>query len=379
MVLFLQNIFAPLFCIRLLSGVLLGQPVESNIPSIESSDLRDLQQVARAGSSDSLRALAHHRMALLLMRESPDSAFFYAKQACQGAERINDPVLIGNVKLTLATLAERKGDVKYALQLSREAYLWGEKGKSLPLMALAQRNMGGLYLNMDSPFDAILSCKKSALLFEQQGDTANAAAEYVHVAGMYADELKDSNDGVPFLHHNCALMEGAPNHDPSLMLATTYLHLGTICQRQDSYTVAIGWLLKSLQMFRILGNKANAIRVYPPLVAAYIGQKEYDRAITYAESAIQVGRELADEKAILAHILQKAEAHCLKGEPQKALADLEEAEPLAASSPDKKYLMRVYGAYAATYQLLHKPVRAKEYESKAAAIAQAPALPATPE
>jgi len=357
----MKNIHAFIGCLILLASLSWAQG-----SSLKGKDIPALSALLRESPSDTMRAAIFVRFSYLMARNAPDSAVYYAQKGFDLAEKIQAHSLAANAKLCLGIVERRRGNNSAALLLNEEAYIWGKKARDLSLQAIAQGNIGNIYCDKGDFMNALKGYQESSLIFEALKDTANAAAGYINIAALMADNLKDFDGAIGVLQKNIALMEQTHDFNPSMLLALTYLNLGELNHRKGENETGIGWMLKSLQMYRAIGDKAGMADLYPTLVRAYIGKKEYERALHYADLGIQTATELDYRDGIIENSLCKSEVLRLWKEPEKALEILQYAEKIANEGDHTVYLTEIYQEYALVYKDLHQRKLAKSFAQKAA-------------
>lgn len=354
--------------IALMYAICIALPaVWAQKPLREMKSPEEVKQLIQTTPSDTLRAMACSRLAYMLMRNAPDSSDVYAQKAIGLAQKFGLHEIQGNANLYMGIVASRRGDAERALALNLEAYAYGQKSNVLALQAMAQGNIANIYYDKGDFQSALKGYRESAEIFETLKDTADAATGYINIASLQVDNLGEYDPAIETLRKSLALLENTQNYNPSLLLALTYLNFGLVYQKKQEPELSLGWLLKSLQMYRAIGDKSGTVDVYPALIEAYITKKEYDRALTYAEMAIKTAQEVEYEDGVFENTLAKASALRLKKDFPAALQTLQAIESDVEKSDKKVYMKSMYDEFGLVYKGLHKRKFAKQYSQKAAA------------
>lgn len=347
---------------------LLSVPLLWAQPFANVKDPVELQRLASTTTNDSIRATAWARLSFLYIRNKPDSAIYYARHAISVATPLKMYDAAGSAHLYLGVVHRRTGNMDSALWYNLRAYELGQQANDLRLQSMAQGNIGLIYKAKNEFERAIEALLASERISEILKDTANAATTNINIAATYADQLNNLDSAEAILRRNLVLLENNAHFNPSLPLAISYLALGMGSKRHNEFSVSIGWLLKSLQMFRALGDKAGSTEVYHTLIEAYIDKGSLDQAMKYCETAIATATELQYQEGIFDNMLYKAQILRLDKQAAAALSTLDAIAQSIEDSQQSRFQLRLYREYARVHKSLHHRKIAKYYEQKYIAL-----------
>jgi CHAT domain-containing protein/Tfp pilus assembly protein PilF len=281
-----------------------------------------------------------------LMIGNEEESLNCLREALSLFRAIGDPASEAQVFFNLGSNYVRMGDYATALINLEQAIDLAEPLGIDPILVHALSTCGAIYSN--------------------QGKHEQAAAHLERALqrlGSYSEEK----------YPDLITMQGSRDLELSILE-----NLTAVYSREKEYSKAILYCRRALEKQRVAGDQEGVVRLarslsllYFELSEAYLETKETERAVEFAENAVQLFRQGFGSNADLARSLgQLARAYYLHGDINSALSTYEEALHTARFIPDPELHLRLKGNLGILYRDLNQYTRALKYSDEALQLAQ---------
>ncbi len=266
-------------------------------------DVDSLQTQLELVKTDSEKAAIYIDLIEQFRRTNISRANFFAGEAQQLTEHIDDLFVKAKLNLTLGTLQFHEGNYR----LAADYYL------------------------------------RSRNYFELHADTSTYFSSIVNNnLGLVYERLGASQKAEPFFHEAIQLLKSAEDGVNLEMLAKLYLNLGASLRGQGKAEDALASYEKSASISRtndfhlLLANNLHNIGNH------YVTLGDYDKAFEYLNDALKIKREQGQLFTLPTTLLILGHCYLQRGEESKAFECLKEAQQISESLGMKYEMRAIY-------------------------------------
>ncbi len=285
-----------------------------------------------ASGIDSKKLIQLYDQAEELMHDSPDEAIKTLKIILDNTSNSeNEAIRAKALKLM--------GIVHYYKQNYRQAQEYFELALQLYRKLDDQEGIGAIMNN-------------SGLIFETQGDFANALKRYNEASVIFSKLEKSkeklaisiSNIGntyytlgrfdkaLDYLSQALKISEGLSD---SLGMAPTYNNIGNIYLSMNEFNTAIGYYFKAEKIHRKFNEKRKLSTVYNNIGEAYLGLNKISEAIKYNQLSLEIASKNQDNEGVIASLINISDIYIKNENYEGAQGKLREALRLSNINKDK--------------------------------------------
>jgi len=128
--------------------------------------------------------------------------------------------------------------------------------------------------------------------------------------------------------------------------------MGTVYQTQGKHDLALEQHLRSLELFRSIGNKLSEARALNDIGALYQATGELEKAFDYHLEALRLRQEAGNQQAETTSLINLGRLYNQKQDPERALPHLHRALTLTVAMSARPKIYQVHEALAQSYALL---------------------------
>lgn len=213
----------------------------------------------------------------------------------------------------LALSYQGMSDFSSALKTNEKAL---SLSKSYELNDTIYHNISALMLQMGQLDEAEKYAKKALHIREKRNISQKTAQSHILLAQIYlaASKYKQARRDANFAIH---LLDNDSRHAKTLSQA--YLTLAAVLKKQHYEDEAIEYLLLALKQLDCKSNSGFLINTYQLLSRAYLKHENPNKALYYAEIAIEKSQQSKNQQALANSYLIQAEIDEFNGDFKAAL------------------------------------------------------------
>lgn len=259
---------------------------------------------------------------------------------------------LGNYNRLQGAMHMRKGMFEEALAFDQAAITAFTKSGKLRLVGQVHHNMGWLYKTMGESQNVAaytrqgLEHMQQAIAINQRLNSLQDLADnYVNLGILYED-LGEFKQGRECFFKALALGEQANiNPDENRVI---YNNLGRNFNAEGEYQQAIAYLNKSLPINLKLDRSSSLAHNYRNLATAYLGLKQSDKALLYAEKAlfeVKRSKEVPLSRSVYGVLSKAYEAAGQYDKAYKSVLEQKRIEDTLMSLEKTRTITQLQGKY----------------------------------
>jgi signal transduction histidine kinase len=259
---------------------------------------------------DTLNSLAHAFYGI-----NADSAFFYARNAINFAERTGYGRGESEGFRMLGNTYEMRGDYARMLDSYYRSLKVADSIGDNRLIAKANYNISLFYKQEGDYEEAQQIMEKVRESFRKGGDSAQS---YLVLADL-SDLAYRRRQYIPALRLGEEAMEAATRMKDEQAVATYNNAIGRILAAQGNFSGALSHYQRSLAFYLESDEKLGLTSTTNLLAQVYLSQKDYPEALRYAEQSLGLSRQLHRKQEIHEAAKVLADIYEAKGDDRRAL------------------------------------------------------------
>lgn len=222
-----------------------------------------------------------------------DSAAYYYKQAGELSGKLNYTKGILSYYSNYTYILNQKGQVSNGLELNKEALAFARKKGTDQNQADCLFNVGSSYNNLGNFDKALQYYLEAARIFERLNDKRTLVTVYDNIGGVYTNS-KQYNKALDY--HNKAYREALELEDNN-GLAKVLINKGITEHLLRKNELAQNDLEYGLNLSISIHEPYLQSIAYKTLAEIFIQQNRFQKALTYARKAYQLGLEIKSNYA----------------------------------------------------------------------------------
>ena len=226
--------------------------------------------------------------------QTPDSAIYYATQAKEISERINDPKYLARAYRELGWDYYVKGDYPLALELYFHALEINERNNDQKGIASTLGNIGIVFFSQGDYPKALEYYFKVLKAFQKLGNKSGVAINLGNIGLVY----RNQGDYPKALEYYFKALKMDEELGRKSGMAVDIGNIGLVYSNQGDYPKALVYYFKALKMDEELGNKNGIARHLGNIGVVYSDQGDYPKALEYYFKALAIDEELGKKKGI---------------------------------------------------------------------------------
>lgn len=236
------------------------------------------------------------------------------------------------------------GSNREALYQLYKALTIAEKIDKKEVRAHILHNLGMVYHYQQKSKEAIDYYKRSRLAYEAMGDTTKTTFIVGNIAHLY---LQNKQDKQAEIYYTLSL-QLARQYKNNKAIGNALISLGNFNSNHNHEHAAIVYYLQAKKILEQIGEKTEYLRLLTNLVTSYLKQKQYKKALHYAQLNYQLASEqrqiyyISTSSKLLSNLYEKM------GKPQLALdyyKKFSHAQDSLYSTSNKEELIRLKERY----------------------------------
>lgn len=289
--------------------------------SSNAFELDSLMIALATAESDSLKARASLAIGDYYENRDINKSIEWGKKALNFAKQTNDQKFIAKSYNYLSYYYYKKGDTHEQIKLYLKAYDIAERNSFYEMQGGLASNIGSAYTKLNDSIQAISWLNKSIELKRKYSTREKLAYSISNLGSFYFDN-EDFDQALKYFREALAIQKEENN------LESIALNLGNIgdCYMElmqfDSANVMLN---EALTIYKKLGDSFSVARTYIDNSWMYTNQKMFQMAFTYADSALQISREMSFRGTEQDALYLMAENSLSLGEKDKAYELLKES------------------------------------------------------
>ena len=249
---------------------------------------------------------------------SPNDIILYSDSALQVAERNNNPRWIALSHLYRGDGFRLRGDLTNAIECYLLSAKYYQNGYDDIGLGSAYVNLGGVYLGQDNFELSRYYYSKAILIFRTQSDSLRLATTLLNKGELFRNFMGWDSAVVHF-NESRQIFDRLKHIAGS---AYNLGNLGMVYKDQNKLLIAEKNLNDAIRNCKILGDHYPISAYQIALSEIYEKRNEFDLAIAYADSALQLGIQEGLKEQIRDASLQLSKLHKTKGDSEKAYGHL---------------------------------------------------------
>jgi tetratricopeptide (TPR) repeat protein len=215
-------------------------------------------------------------------------ALRYGSESLHMSTAIGDKKRIASANSTLGIAYVYMGQYSKALSHHLEALRLREELELNVPTANTLNNIGIAYHNIGQ-YDKAIEYYKRGL--ERHGPAMNSLIRARYLTNIGFSEFKRGNLDSAKMNYTEALKLAARSKY-GIIQAYLYFNLGTLYMETGEYSSALGYLMRSLQNYTVLGQKHGKVQLYNALAQVHFRTRNYPVALKFLDSAVVVAKEI---------------------------------------------------------------------------------------
>lgn len=335
-------------------------------PSVcaQNAGIDSLRQAIASEKLDVTRAELMLKLMAKLEAVSFDSVIVYGPRVVDACQRSGYTKGAARALSRMAVNYYYKGDNLKAIELYEEVYRIASAAGDKGMMSTNRNNIGVLYQRRGEYDKAIAALNEAVKLSEETaGLNGSAGIPRIHLGTIMRDGRHDYPAAIAYYTQAIAIFEADTAFD-RYYLAYSYHYIGVTYALMDMTDRAIGYQLKGLQLYRLIGDTDGEAEAYTDLTDAYLRAKEYEKALVNVEKAIALAEKSGYGRRIAEAHIKKGQVLCARKEFALAIASYKKAEELATTADAKPVLRDACQGLAECYKALKQKDNQVLYESR---------------
>ncbi len=279
-----------------------------------SADIDSLKLILRSSKNNENITL-NQKIADSYYFSNYDSSLFYAQEALELAQKINDNTQVIKALILLAKVNNSIGNHKHSLQLFNQAKELCIKDSNYELLASVYIEITRYY-NSKFNYNKVIATLDSALKIINKNNIKNLKPyAFNHISTVHIN----INDIPSAKYYANSVSELAlPNYNPEVMVHNLHIK-ARISNIEDTKQLSLDLLKKSLELSK-KSKKENLTQLsYRRLAGYYIDFNSYDTAVTYIDSSIMLCNKLGYNIEKSALLTYKAHIEWMKNNFENSL------------------------------------------------------------
>lgn len=267
---------------------------------------------AQTVDTNSLKSL--YDRCLDFSEEKLDSLHHYADYILEQSKKI------GFVKGDVLSLRlkgihqELSNDYSKAIDFYLQSLDAARKINGAEYESAALSDLAIVYAKTHQPDKAKEVYLQSLALSKKSGEISGLVTSYINLGVIY-NQLNLQDSALYFLQEGLHI--GKP-YESQLDLSTLYNNLGDVYFRKKQYSVALKYFNQNKARHVVDNNTADLWVDYLNIGHVYLELKKYDSAKWYADTALQIAKELSSRSKEADSYALMAKYHAAKGDYEKA-------------------------------------------------------------
>jgi tetratricopeptide (TPR) repeat protein len=297
---------------------------QSSLPKNEYDSLMQIWNSSEA--NDSLKFLAIHRISWKgFLYTLPDSAFYYAQQRFDYADKLLSKTTDKNKR---TTLIKQQAAAKITQGVAKRIKLHFQEALTFYLKA------DSLYSSINDTIGNLTSLGSIAVLYSMEGNYAKAIEMYTKTL-LLAEELNNkpliSNtlSNIGNIYKDIKDFEKAINYyqksldlriqlDDKIGIATSTHNLGMIYYDMNNFVKALEYYFQSCELNKEIGEKEGFANSNTAIAHIYKEQGKYEEAKVLYEESKKIQEEISDMNGLLHTLNGLASLYILKNDYKQA-------------------------------------------------------------
>mgnify|MGYP001164690620 CR=1 FL=1 len=267
-------------------------------------------------ASGKVQSMIYYRIARTFEKKSDlDSSWVYWNKSFVNSTLKKDSLMIAKNLLGMGDFAYYHFSLEKATPYYFDALRISEKCKSYSSQAEALSSIGFLYQLRDKYGTALNYYLKSLSILKKHEDVNLLTTVYAYISNLYIDKIRNERKGLYFLKKREELVWKYPTNQKLTNLYTDYASL--YWMRAD-FGTALFYYKKGLDYAKKTNSSMEVGRLYFWVGSAYGKIDEYDKAISYIDSALVIGLKNKDQQRLWWCYWDLANVQYAKGDYKKA-------------------------------------------------------------
>ena len=265
--------------------------------------------------ADTTRVQILNKLSRNYVVSNPDTAFEFARQAVELAEKVHDSKGIALSYLNIGRTYYFLSDNGKALEFSFKSLTEYEKLNDKKGIATAANNVGGIYYVQKSLSNAMTFYQRALKIYEELGEQAKKAALLGNIGGIYYEQVK-YDEALKYYYTAMAILKNDPSQ--LYVLSTTYASIANCYWYKLDFKKALEFHFKALTIKKELNDNNGICITLANIGGMYNDLNKPDSAIKYLNEAIKMGRVQNNRGALTNAYAFLSNSYELKGDLKKA-------------------------------------------------------------
>ncbi|WP_170069411.1 tetratricopeptide repeat protein [Spirosoma pollinicola] len=345
----------------LLLGVILL--ITSHLVSAQQSKRDSLENLLTHAGMDTNRVILLNKAVGLYFSNNPQKAKQYAEQASRLAQQLGYSRGIGRSYLSLGVYFWSQGQYQQAIQLANKALPYFEKLNDQNGLSSVYSNIG-LSLRALGDFSQATSYYfKSLRASEKAGDLGGVAKTYNNIGIVFKYQEKYDHA----LYYYWQSFRKSAGVDPRNQ-AGALANIGVIYQLKKDNLKAITYLIQARNRFAALNEPMGLVICDNDLGETYCRIKQYDKAETTVQRALQAATRLSYTPGIVSSLLSLGEIRLQTGRAAESFDFFNKALPMVETVKQQAGRLRTYKGLATAHAQTGEYAKAYQFQSKWVAL-----------
>ncbi|QMW00345.1 tetratricopeptide repeat protein [Spirosoma foliorum] len=349
----------PIF--TLLLGVILL--IKPHVVAAQQSKRDSLENLLTHTGMDTNRVILLNKAVGLYFSNNPQKAKQYAEQASRLAQQLGYSRGIGRSYLSLGVYYWSQGKYQQAIQLANKALIYFDKLNDQNGLASGYSNIGLSLRGLGDFSRATAYYFKSLRASEKAGDLGGVAKTYNNIGIVFKYQEK-YDQALYYYWQSFRKSAGVDPRNQAGVLA----NIGVIYQLKKNNLKAITYLNQARNRFAALNEPMGLVICDNDLGETYCRIKQYDRAETTVQQALQAATHLNYTPGIISSLLSLGEIRLQTSRAYESFVFFNKALPLVETLKQQAGRLRVYKGLATAHAQTGEYARAFQFQSKWVAL-----------
>ena len=329
----------------------------------QQSKRDSLENLLRHTGTDTNRVILLNKAVGLYFSNNPKKTKQYAEQALKISRQLRYGRGMGRSYLSVGVYYWSQGQYKQAIQFANTALPYFYTLNDQSGLASAYSTIG---LNLRSLGDFSQATSyyfKSLRASEKAGDLASVAKTYNNIGIVF--KYQEKYDQALYYYWQSFLKSaGVDARNQAGVLA----NIGVIYQLKKDNPNAISYLNKARSRFAALNEPMGLVICDNDLGETYSRMKQYDRAETSVQRALQAATQLGYTPGIISSLLSLGEIRLQTGRPDESFQFFNKGLPLVEALKQQQGRLRVYKGLATAHAQTGDYANAYQFQSRWVAL-----------
>lgn len=243
-----------------------------------------------------------------------DRALTMYSKGLKICQKLNLRNLCGEIHLSIAELYFDQQILPLSMENFNRAQDYFEMAKSEAGEAKALQGVGRVFMKLGEPEEALASARNSLARAEKVGDVRQIANSY-NLMGLIHERMDQFDMAFGFFEKSKKMLDGTDHRD---ILGRTFWEVGELYLSKKDFQNALENYIKSLWIYKSLGDKYSESQTYLFLARLYLYEKDYRQVEELAGQALSLSIQNG-------FLMQQKEAYKLMSDAGLELQDYETA------------------------------------------------------